>query len=1016
MPRLIQWLVICGWMAVPCLAHAQEEEREDLWVSAVSSSSQLPGDMATYHQHHTIDGDPSTVWSPDRTGRMNRGEWIRYLFADAVILQQIRVINGCTDPVLSESHGMIKELTATFSDGTERRLALDDTHEEQVFDVDGVVTRWIELTIRSVYGGQWRNRNVGLAEVDLMGKGGPTSDSYAIRVYNIDGVGELVINGIPIVRVHRGQDSGWRGIAEYLWKRVNRIEFRLIAETGDWSYGFQVRKNGSRFLKEECGEEGMFACDDRAPEGRVKFVSFLDIALTEAGRERALEMLAERRVNRREDVRSEELPERTLMLAADPSRPERLYLLDGKRVVWVSHDAGERWTEAIPENLELALERLLPSCEGHLLGLAEDGLYYTDDDGETWNPLRALAGEMAADLLDAGELQLAADPQDPSAFYLILDGKIRRAVDGGRRLTRVEAPARVLGLAVDPADGSLLFAVMEGEGLMVRSGEGAWRPVIEGIRGAEGLQILRTAESADEVVVALAEQAIVHSSDGGRSFTPYEEGLAWEPGETLELLARDPVDLALTLVTSQGRVFRRASGSDWDQVGQVDEVPALAEDGVSFMSLGDNELRVGTDRGVQVLDLAPMMDPVRIQAGSTRVFVPGQDLPGVRQLAVDPSSPDRLFALGSHGEMWFSDDGGRSFADLPTLGAEAWVGMAHGGGGMGLAVATDRQLCWLGGDRWIPTPLPGTGPMIAIEPDRQGLWVLRESGVIRLRGDTVEEFASPELANRLAVAGGGEAWVADGTDQIWRRVESDWLPAPRLPDTGGTLLDVVADPTTRGSVYAVKDRGLWMYDAEGERWESIAGDLFVANEDVRALALAVDPADRSLYLSLSDGRVLRSVRGGRAWRPVGEQLPVDVASLVAHGGGVYLAGAEDSGPLFRLSRVLSRERLSSRVFFETGSATLSPEGMASLGDLATKLRDGVAPLRIEGHTDNVGSDEVNQRLSIERALAVADFLSQHGLPRERITTEGLGPRKPIADNEDEEGRAQNRRVEILVVD
>lgn len=1016
MLRSIRWLVICVWMAVPCLALAQEEELENLWVASVSASSQLREDGSTYYRYHTIDGDPSTAWFPDRAERMNRGEWIRYEFADAVVLQQIHIINGCTDPAIAGSYGMIKELTASFSDGSQRTLALKDTHAEGIFELDDVVTEWVELTIESVHGKRSRNRNVGLAEVQLFGMGEPTADLYSVRVYNIDGIGELRINGTPIVRVDRGFDSGWREISEYLWKRVNLVEFRLIHEYGDWSYGFQVRKNGSLLLKEECGDEGLFSCDDRHAKGRVKFESHLDIALTEAGRARALAMLEQRRANRRMDVRSADLPQRTLMLAADPARPEWLYLLDGERVVWVSHDAGERWTEAIPENLELKFERLVPSSQGHLLGLAKDGLYYTDDDAETWYPFRALAGEMAADLLGGGGLQLAADPRDPSVFHIVLDGKIRRSVDGGKKLARVEAPAPVLGLAVDPADGSLLFAVMEGEGLMVRSGEGAWRPVMAGIQGAEGLQILRTAESADEVVVALAEQAIVHSSDGGQSFTSYAEGLAWAPGERLELLARDPVDLALTLVTSQGRVFRRASGSEWEPVGQIDEVPALAADGVSFMSLGDNELRVGTSRGVQVLDLAPMMDPVRIQAGSTRVFVPGQDLPGVRQLAVDPSSPDRVFALGSHGEMWFSEDGGRSFADLPALGAEAWVGMAHGGGGMGLAVATDRQLCWLGGDRWIPTPIPGTGQMIAMEPDRQGLWVLRESGVIRLRGDTVEEFTSPGLANRLAVAGGGEAWVADGSDQIWRRGESEWLPAPRLPNTGGALLDIVADPTTRGSVYAVKDRGLWMYDARGERWDSIASDLFAANEEVRALALAVDPADRSLYLSLSDGRVLRSVRGGRSWRPVGEQLPSEVASLVAQGGGVYLAGAEDSGSLFRLSRVLSRERLSSRVFFETGSATLSPEGMASLEDLATKLGDGVAPLRIEGHTDNVGSDEVNQRLSIERALAVADFLSQHGLPRERITTEGLGPRKPIAANDVEEGRAQNRRVEILVVD
>jgi outer membrane protein OmpA-like peptidoglycan-associated protein len=73
-------------------------------------------------------------------------------------------------------------------------------------------------------------------------------------------------------------------------------------------------------------------------------------------------------------------------------------------------------------------------------------------------------------------------------------------------------------------------------------------------------------------------------------------------------------------------------------------------------------------------------------------------------------------------------------------------------------------------------------------------------------------------------------------------------------------------------------------------------------------------------------------------------------------------------------------------------------------------------VRIEGHTDSVGSDDLNQRLSERRADAVRDALMARGTPSERIRTRGFGETQPIAGNDDPGGRQQNRRVEIVVSD
>ena len=71
-------------------------------------------------------------------------------------------------------------------------------------------------------------------------------------------------------------------------------------------------------------------------------------------------------------------------------------------------------------------------------------------------------------------------------------------------------------------------------------------------------------------------------------------------------------------------------------------------------------------------------------------------------------------------------------------------------------------------------------------------------------------------------------------------------------------------------------------------------------------------------------------------------------------------------------------------------------------------------LAIEGHTDNIGSDEANMKLSQQRADTVLDFLVQQGLAADALTAVGFGKADPVADNSTTEGRQKNRRVEIIV--
>jgi outer membrane protein OmpA-like peptidoglycan-associated protein len=69
---------------------------------------------------------------------------------------------------------------------------------------------------------------------------------------------------------------------------------------------------------------------------------------------------------------------------------------------------------------------------------------------------------------------------------------------------------------------------------------------------------------------------------------------------------------------------------------------------------------------------------------------------------------------------------------------------------------------------------------------------------------------------------------------------------------------------------------------------------------------------------------------------------------------------------------------------------------------------------LEGHTDNTGDPAANKQLSLDRASAIKDLLVQGGVESSRISTDGWGPEKPIASNETDEGRAKNRRTELIV--
>ncbi len=108
-------------------------------------------------------------------------------------------------------------------------------------------------------------------------------------------------------------------------------------------------------------------------------------------------------------------------------------------------------------------------------------------------------------------------------------------------------------------------------------------------------------------------------------------------------------------------------------------------------------------------------------------------------------------------------------------------------------------------------------------------------------------------------------------------------------------------------------------------------------------------------------------------------------------------------------------QVSENILFDTGKSKLKDEGTATLAQIAPVLAKVNREFQVSGHTDNVGGAEVNWKLSIDRAFTVLNTLIEAGYPSERLSASGYAWHQPVADNDTDEGRSLNRRVDLVLV-
>ena len=148
------------------------------------------------------------------------------------------------------------------------------------------------------------------------------------------------------------------------------------------------------------------------------------------------------------------------------------------------------------------------------------------------------------------------------------------------------------------------------------------------------------------------------------------------------------------------------------------------------------------------------------------------------------------------------------------------------------------------------------------------------------------------------------------------------------------------------------------------------------------------------------------------WTPATAAAACDGALVKAAAAAPAAAAPAAAAP----AAVASKVTFAADAFFDFDKSVLKPEGKAKLDDLVSKVQGiNLEVIVAVGHTDSVGSDAYNQKLSERRAQAVKAYLESKGIDKSRVYTEGKGEKQPVADNKTKEGRAKNRRVEIEVV-
>jgi outer membrane protein OmpA-like peptidoglycan-associated protein len=297
----------------------------------------------------------------------------------------------------------------------------------------------------------------------------------------------------------------------------------------------------------------------------------------------------------------------------------------------------------------------------------------------------------------------------------------------------------------------------------------------------------------------------------------------------------------------------------------------------------------------------------------------------------------------------------------------------------------------------------------------RGLYANTEGSKSVMSPITRNEHSPLELyeahnAARIAAAAGADKYASD----IMQEVKTDLQNADNMD--GNKHRDEKMEITyARQAVQRSEDARLTALRREDEERQKEAQEaknqaqVDAANSQAQAAAAAEAQAQAEAAKARADADAANARAQAAEAQKQAQNSQQDAAAtrekLRAQLNSVLATTENARGLIVNLSDVL----------FDTGKYTLKPATQVSLAKVATilQLYPGLK-VQVEGYTDSVGGDAYNQKLSENRANAVADFLTQNGVPPANVTAHGYGKADPVADNSTAAGRQQNRRVNLVV--
>jgi outer membrane protein OmpA-like peptidoglycan-associated protein len=267
-------------------------------------------------------------------------------------------------------------------------------------------------------------------------------------------------------------------------------------------------------------------------------------------------------------------------------------------------------------------------------------------------------------------------------------------------------------------------------------------------------------------------------------------------------------------------------------------------------------------------------------------------------------------------------------------------------------------------------------------------------------GDDVRIASKP--ARPLVVAVEGKDLLVTATVPD-RNAREDLLGAAVAASDGNLTSEVVVDGDVASPPVTVfPEIAAALTASPGDHGVQVRDDTVVLSGTV---------PDPTTLGKLGDD-VLAAAREAMPEVKLDNQLTVGTSE--SGGGGAALRGRGDYGGHSSVAERLAAAMDGGTITFRTGSLTMTAEDEALLDRVAAVLASGEATVLVEGYSDASGPMALNQILSAERARVVVAYLAAHGVPQEKLRAAGFGPGEPAQPNDTSDGRAANRRVEIVL--